>query len=321
MAMEGNENIITWLLKGDPSVRWQALRDLMNAPRSQWEKERRKVAAEGWGAKLLSHRNPPDGRWCSGHGGGGGLYTPKWTSTTYTLLLLYRLGLPPGHPAAVKACRILLDEGLWKDGGINLSVTVKKSETCITGMILSLGAYFRLEDPRLEKLARYLLKEQMEDGGWNCQKESGAVHSSLHTTISVLEGLMEYARSGGDRLTKVRKAEESGREFLLAHRLFRSHRTGEIIDPAMTRFSFPPRWHYDILRALDYFQASGADRDGRLDDAIAFVEKRRKPDGRWILQNRHPGRSWFEMEKTGRPSRWNTLRALRVLKWWENKQS
>jgi hypothetical protein len=157
----------------------------------------------------------------------------------------------------------------------------------------------------------------MEDGGWYCQDLRGATHSSFHTTILVLEGLRDYEKLDGPQVARVRQAEQQGREFFLRHRLFRSHRTGEVVHPAMTRFAFPPRWHYDALRGLDYFRNCDT-RDERLEDAIDLLRRRRQPDGCWLLRNRYPGRTHFEMEEPGRPSRWNTLRALRVLRWWED---
>jgi hypothetical protein len=183
-------------------------------------------------------------------------------------------------------------------------------------MILSLLAYFQFEDDRLHALAEHLLAQQMPDGGWNCQSYNGATHSSFHTTISVLEGLQEYEKFQRRYVQEIQQAQQQAREFLLIHRLFRSHRTGKVVKSDFTRFSFPPRWYYDILRALDYFRECSTSRDDRLADAIEIVHKRRKQDGRWLLQNRHPGRSYFEMEQAGKPSRWNTLRALRILKWW-----
>jgi hypothetical protein len=183
-------------------------------------------------------------------------------------------------------------------------------------MVLRLVSWFGIEDPRRERLVDYLLGEQMRDGGWNCLRYQGATHSSFHTTINVLEGLRDYVEAAGPRRREAASAEAAGREFLLKHRLYRSHRTGRVVNDAFTRFSFPPRWHHDVLRALDYFRASGARRDDRLEDPIAVVERRRRSDGRWILQNRHPGATFFEMERVGVPSRWNTLRALRVLRWW-----
>jgi hypothetical protein len=169
----------------------------------------------------------------------------------------------------------------------------------------------------LDTIAAHLLDEQMPDGGWNCRRPSGATHSSVHTTISVLEGLRHYElhpACASRRL--VRAAQRRGREFLLVHRLFRSHRTGAVIKPQFLKFSFPPRWHYDVLRALDHFQSVHAPHDPRLSDAIDILLRNRLSDGRWPLQNRYRGKTWFEMEEVGEPSRWNTLRALRVLQWW-----
>jgi hypothetical protein len=246
----------------------------------------------------------------------GGLYSPKWISTTYTMLLLRDAGLPATNRQARKACGLLLDEGLQRDGGINYGWW-GKSETCITGMVLSILSYFEYDDDRLDTLADHLLRQQMPDGGWNCRRRFGATHSSVHTTISVLEGLRFYELHCGRKVRPIRAAQRRGREFLLVHRLFRSQRTGDIIKPIFLRFSFPPRWHYDILRALDYFQAVNAPRDQRLGEAIDIVRSTQREDGRWTLQNRYRGKTYFELERLGAPSRWNTLRALRVLKWWE----
>ncbi len=308
--MQGQNHTIQWLMNGDPAIRWQTLRDLAGVDRRVWEEERLLVAQKGWGRRLLA-RQESSGRW------GGGLYSPKWISTTYTMQSLRRLGLSPGHPQAMKACSLLLEKGLYGDGGINFSRHSKHSETCITGMILSILSHFQLSDDRIERLVEYLLKQQMRDGGWNCQSYGGAIHSSFHTTINVLEGLQEYERFHPRKSAQLREAQARGREFLLQHRMFRSSTSGQVVRPEMTRFSFPPRWHYDILRGLDYFQDVGAQRDDRLIDAMGIVYKRRKKDGRWVLQNRYSGRTFFEMEKVGQPSRWNTLRALRVLRWWQ----
>jgi hypothetical protein len=186
-------------------------------------------------------------------------------------------------------------------------------------MVLSILSYFEHEDDRLDTVAGHLLEQQMPDGGWNCRRPRGATHSSVHTTISALEGLRHYELRGGPELPAVRRAQSRGREFLLEHRLFRSHRTGEVINPEFTRFSFPPRWHYDILRALDYFQAVDAPRDRRLAEAIEIVQSRLGKDGRWPLEYTYTGKTYFALESVGKPSRWNTLRALRVLRWWEGK--
>ncbi|MFZ5516825.1 MAG: hypothetical protein ACOY90_09320 [Candidatus Zhuqueibacterota bacterium] len=302
--------MLKWLLDGDASIRWQVLRDIVRADPARVASEREKVAATGWGAALLAWQES-SGMW------GHGLYSPKWISTTYTLLALRHLGLSPDNGQAQKACQLLLDRGFYPDGGVNLFASLDHSETCVTGMILSLVAYFKSGDERMHRLVEFLLDQQMADGGWNCESFRGARHSSFHTTISALEGLLEYENFHPGRVAELAAAQQRGREFLLIHRLYKSHRTGQVVNPVFTRLSFPPRWHYDILRALDYFREAGAVRDERLGDAIEIVRTRQDKDGRLPLQNRHPGRTFFEMETPGQPSRWNTLRAMRVLDWWE----
>src|SRR5438132_8116231 len=238
----GEDRAIQWLLDGDPAIRWQALRDLVGAQKRTVERERRKVARDGWGARLLAKQDP-EGTWAGGLSSDGGLYSPKWTSTHYTMLLLRDFGLPATNRQARKACALLLDRGLQRDGGINYGIWAKwtgRSETCVTGMVLSILSYFKHDDDRLDTITDHLLEQQMPDGGWNCRRPSGATHASVHTTISVLEGLHLYELHRGREVREVRAAQQLGREFLLAHRLLRSHRTGEIIKPGFTRFSFPP---------------------------------------------------------------------------------
>jgi hypothetical protein len=308
--MNTNPRVIDWLLAGDPAICWQVQRDLLAANPESVAREQRLTETQGWGSELLN-RQDPDGRW------GGGIYSPKWISTTYSLLLLRRIGIPPDNNQVRHGCVLLLDSSLDADGGLNIHKRGTHSETCVTGMGLSLAAYFQIEDDRPHILAEHLLGQRLADGGWNCRSYEGDTHSSFHTTISVLEGLREYERHQPQQLEAIRTAQVKGREFLLQHRLFKSHRTGEVVDARMTRFSFPPRWRYDVLRALDYFQESEAAWDARLEEAVELLLKRRTADGRWLLQNRHSGRTFFEMEAVGQPSRWNTLRALRVLDWWE----
>lgn len=309
-----SESVLGWLLDGDPAIRWQAVRDLNDASERTIRREQRRVAEEGWGARLLGLQDP-DGRWAAG------VYTPKWTSTTYTLLLLRTLGLAPCHPRALRACQVLLDCGFWRDGGINFYAgRYERSETCISSMVLALACWFQLEDPRVDRLAENVIAQQMADGGWNCRATpgySGATHGSFHTTILALEGLLEYERFRPELANAAREAQVRGREFLLVHRLFRSHRTGKVVKSALTRLAFPPQWHFDILRGLDYFRASGAACDERLSDALGLLEKKRTAEGVWLLESVYPGKTFFNMETKGRASRWNTLRALRVLRWAE----
>ncbi len=305
-----NTEITSWILEGDPSIRWQVQRDLLDSSPAKYELERRKIAKEGWGARLLALQEP-DGRW------GGGLYGPKWISTTYTMLTLRLLGLPPNNPQAKRACKIFLDQGFYTDGGINFfSYSLKYSETCVTSMILALLAYFRYPDERIHDVASYLVGQQMPDGGWNCESYKGATHASFHTTLSALEGLYEYQCAYPEQKKRISQVRERGHEFLLAHQLYKSHRTGQVFDIKMTAMPYPPRWRYDFIRALDYFQASDAPRDERMSDAIELLQKKQKADGRWLMNSGMTGRKYFNLEEAGQPSRWNTLRALRVLRWW-----
>lgn len=304
-----HEELLDWLLDGDPAIRWQALRDLAGADADQVVVARSRVADEGWGARLLAAQDA-DGRWS------GGLYSPKWTSTTYTLLLLHWLGLPSGHPAAEAGCRLLWDEATWYAGGLTLARTIREPEACITAMLVLLASSFGTRDARCDDAVGWLLDEQLADGGWNCASvRTGSRHGSFHTSISVLDALVAYRASGGP--TPVDAAMARGQEFFLDHRLFRSHRTGEVVNPALTRFPFPPQWHFDVLRGLEHFRASGAARDPRLADGVAVLRRARRADGTWPVHRAYPGRWWFVMEPPG-PSRWATLRCLRVLDWWDH---
>jgi hypothetical protein len=296
--------LLEWLLDSDPAIRWQVMRDLTDEPELAIAKERAKVADEGWGARLLALQ-ADDGNW------GGGVYSPKWISTTYTLLLLRHLGESPDD-AKVRAAIALVRERVTM-GGKNSPFFDYATEACITGMTLALGSYF-LDDARSMPQPEVLLDRQKEDGGWNCQV--GSDRSSFHTTISVLEGLLEYERAvGGD--PTLAQARSRAHEYLLERRLMYSLSTGELVNPRWLLMSFPPRWFYDVLRGLDYLREAGTQPDPRAREAIEVIEGKRRKDGLWPLQNRHPGREHFVMEEgSGKPSRWNTLRALRVLDWY-----
>lgn len=305
------EKIIGWLLQGDPSVVFQTKRDLLETSSSELGLLQAKIAEEGWAKRLLSYQEP-SGMW------GGSLYSPKWTSTHYTLMSLMRLELPQNNQQAQKGCMVLLDAGFYQDGGINYFGTLKHGETCVTAMTLSLLCYFQIEDDRLISLYHFLLDQQMPDGGWNCNSFKGAVHSSFHTTISTLEALRHYQLRFGDKSGKIELARKKAHEFVLCHHLFKSDKTGVVVSQAMTRFSFPPRWKYDVMRSLDYFQEINMPHDPRFCDAITLLRKKEK-HGKWPLQQKHAGRVYFDFETTGKPSRINTLRALRILKWWSSK--
>lgn len=300
--------VIDWLLEGDAAVRWQVLADLLDAPIAEVNAARAQVATQGWGAALLDRRNP-DGGW------GEGLYSPKFTSTTYTLLLLQRLGLPAGDATALTGVRLLWDGATFTDGGLTLARSVGRPEACITAMLVGLAAGFGLVDERVPAAVDWLLRMQLPDGGWNCRTiRDGSRHGSFNTTMLVLEALQECRCAGGGG--ELEEPMARGRYFLLDHRLCRSHRTGELVDPRYLRFPFPPDWHYDVMRALEHFRAAGERPDPRLRDGVDAIDKLRRAGDRWPRHAPSAGRHWFPLEPSG-PSRLATLRALRVLRWWQ----
>jgi hypothetical protein len=311
-ASTHDDPTIAWLLAGDPAIRWQTMRDLLDAPAKVWQTERKRTLTEGWGARLLA-RQDADGRW------GGGLYSPKWISTTYTLLLLRDIGIPQDCAAAQHGARLAVDGLLGEQRDDDFAQRLVALDRCIVGMLLAISVYFRVTDVRTDAIVDNLLDELMPDGAWNCRRHTRArpTHSSFHTTLNVLDGLREYLDSGRRRAAdKVRADEKSALELLLQHRLFRSDKTGEVIRPEFAEGAFPHRWHYDYMRALAYFARANAPRDRRLEESIALLKSRRNRDGRWSAGKQYSGRVFFRFEPPG-PSRWNTLRALRILRWWD----
>ncbi len=310
--MDLDTSVVNWLLEGDPAIRWQVKRDLLDAP---FKRERQQIARRGWGQKLLAAQCA-DGRWTKERGPNGyrGLYTPKWTSTTYTLLLLRRFGIEPTNRQCQRGCEALVNGSQWFDDSSVAPWNTAKTDTCVCGMFLVLLSYFEYGDQGLcDGLVSYLGEQQRPDGGWNCRPSQV---SSVHSTITTLEGLqLAKKRTASPELKAMIKR---GQEYLLKRQLMRSNRTGELISAKFLQFSFPPRWKYDVLRALEHFRDTNT-RDTRLEEAISLVLKKRTKDGYWKLQNRHSGETHFEMEKTGNRSRWNTLRALRVLRWWNDR--
>ena len=298
--------LLNWLLKGDVAIQYQVHRDLLNRDKKQLQKQ---IEKKGWGARLLSLRKP-EGHW------GDRFYQPKWISTHYTLLELKYLNISHENKKIRQSISWVVQNLKGPDGGIFPIATVQKCDVCVNGMFLNYASYFGEKEAGLKSIVDFLLTEQMKDGGFNCRSNGiGAVHSSLHTTLSVIEGILEYKRNGYKyRLKELQAAELESREFILQHKLFLSDRTGKIIDKRMLMLSYPSRWRYDILRALDYFRLAGVKYDPRMDDAVEVLLKKRKADNRWPLQAKHPGQVHFDMERPGGPSRWNSLRALRVLK-------
>lgn len=307
-----SDSIVRWLMDGDVSIQCQVSRDILHAEKNVIFALQRRISTEGWGHRFLEKQNK-NGHW------GITFYQPKWTSTHYTLLDLRIIGLHPGNGRAQKSADMVLQQPEGADGGINLAVSLPYSDVCVNGMILNYASYFLPDHPRLRAIIDFLLHVQMADGGWNClYRNKETTHSSLHSTLSVLEGLLEFRLTGQKyRITEILSAEKKAVEFLLRHHLYQSHRTGKIIDSKMLRLSFPPRWRYDILRSLDYLQHASVPYDSRMENALIIIKSKRRPDGKWLLQEKHKGHVHFDMEKTGEPSRWNTLRALRVLNYYQ----
>lgn len=305
-----NQQIIDWLLEGDVSIQYQVWRDLLGSDK---KKLQIRIASEGWGAKILSKRNS-DGHW------GDRFYQPKWISTHYTLLDLRNLNLPSNNKIVQETIELVLQNNLADDGGIQLGPsTSQHSDVCVNGMFLNYASYFKTPEKKLYSIIDCILNEIMPDGGFNCRTtRSGAKHSSLHSTISVLEGFVEFQKAGYMyRKEEILSAQKSSIEFILLHQLFLSDRTGQIINKDFLKLTYPCRWKYDILRAMDFFQYAGVEWDSRMKAAIDVLKTKRNNEGTWNMQAAHSGQVHVKMEKTGKPSRWNTLRVLRVMKHFE----
>ena len=312
---------IDWLLDSDPAISWQAMRDLTDASPTEIAAERARIPREGIGSEILA-RQGPDGSWRRAD-------APVWLPTLFTFLLLRATGVDRAEPAVASAVARLEaslrwnDQPFWELRGAELGGNPffeGEEEPCINGGVLALGACFGRPT---ESLARRLVGEQLDDGGWNCEAPKSA-RSSFHTTICVLEGLLEYERAVGNAAEtgeEIRAARRRGEEYLLERGLFRRRSTGEVANPAFLELAFPPRYHYDVLRALDYFRAAGVQPDARISDAVHFIESRRQADGRWLLDRVYDEALAFPFgESVGEPSRWNTLRALRVLRWYGRRE-
>jgi len=310
------KSVIHWLLDSDPSIRWHALRDLTDAPAHEVAAERARVATEGWGAHLLVQQGA-DGKW------GGAAWNRGWNSTMHVLWLLRHLGLDPASAEAQRAVGLVREHVTWRDSGPpecdDNPFFAGELEPCINGQVATAGAYFGQD---VRGIIDRLLGEQLPDGGWNCEAPNGSTRSSFNTTICVLEALLEYERTIGGSLNAT-EARLRGQEYLLERRLFRRRSTGEVIEQdrkgnaAWTRFAFPTWWHYDVLRGLEYLRSAGVTPDERVAEAIELVESKRDADGRWLLETQYLGVMPVEIDEgEGKPSRWNTLRALRVLDWY-----
>lgn len=334
-----NDAATAWLLTSDPAVRWQVMRDLQSLPESSWASERALVETTGWGARLLSHQDPTDGQW------GGGAFLPAgfgsaewkaegqpWTATCFALSQLREFGLDPGCARARRTADLVGAHSRWDEGG--QPFWDGETEECINGRTVADGAYFG-KAGQVRAVVERLLSERQPDGGWNCERANGSKCSSFATTLNVLEGLLEFERAvaaGGDddAPTGLVEARKAGEEYLLKRGLFRRLTTGDPADPDFLRLLHPSRWRYDVLRALDYFrdasllEATSAGGGGaqvpdpRLAETVEHVRSKRREDGTWDLDWTLPGRVWFDVnDGPGKPSPWITLRAMRVLKWWD----
>lgn len=299
------DDVVAWLLQGDAAIQHQTWRDLLGEDRPDLASA---ILNDGDAAVLLAARNP-DGHW------GRGFYQPKWTSSHYTLLELRNLELPGTNPAAQETVRLILREK-GPDGGVNPSGTIRDSDVCINGMFLDYASWFRATDAERASVVDFLLAQAMPDGGFNCRRNrSGARVASVHTTVSVLEGLTSYLTLGATRrANEVRTARDAAVECLLARELFRRRGTIEPIDPEFTRLHHPARWHFDVLRALDALRAAGVDYDPRMSAALDVLRARQRPDGRWAANRGYAGETHVRYPPAGQPNRWVTLKALRVLK-------
>lgn len=318
-GLKASTPVIEWLLDSDPSLRWQVMRDLLGAPFEEVQAERERVAAEGAGAKLLALQ-AGDGRWSSA------AWNRGWNSTMHVLTMLREMGVDPASDRVRRAVNLVRDQVSWKGCGppeCDANAFFEgEVEPCINAQVATVGAYFG--QPIHGIIAR-LLTEQLPDGGWNCEASNGSTRSSFNTTICVLEALLEYERAGGSG-PELLQARLRGQEYLLERRLFRRLSTGAVIErdrkggSLWSRFAFPAWWHYDVLRGLEYLRSAGVAYDARMAEAIELVAAKRNGDGLWLLETRHPGAMLVEMDEgEGRPSRWITLRALRVLNWFRRE--
>ncbi len=320
--MFDERDVIGWVAEGDPALHWQVVRDVADGSESEWGPIRALVETEGVGARILSLQDA-DGQWS-----GGAFFPPgftgrqfeeegqPWTTTTWALTQLRELGLDPTSARARETVRLVGENSRWDHAG--QPYWAGEVEECINGRTVADGAYFGVD---VAPIVSRLVEEAQPDGGWNCERCNGSSRSSFATTINVLEGLLEFERATGGT-ARSQDARKRGEEYLLSRRLFRRAATGEPADEQFLTLAYPTRWHYDVLRALDFFRAAsrfdGAALDARLAEAVELVRSKRDKGGRWQLDWLPRGASLVELDDgPGQPSRWVTLRALRVLRWWD----
>jgi len=307
--MDKKQEIITWLLDSDPSLRWQVMKDIQGKDEVVYSAERKKIAKTGWCSKLLKLQGQ-DGLWS------GTLYNGKWISTTYTLYLLKVLGLPAHNSQALLACEQLFQQGIYKEQEIRFSRGQEHQDIRVTGMILSMCCYFGFHQEQIPKVVEYLIGQQSKEGNWLPNRSIASEAYTFETTLLVLEGLLQYKKRYSTNDKRLIDTEVNGQEFLLKHHLYLDN--GKAIKSKWTSFSFPPYWFYDVLTALEYFRSTETNPDRRLEAGINLLQKKRNKEGKWTLGSKHSGKTHFEMEKPRSSSRWNTLRAMRVLMDWRN---
>ncbi|HTV21100.1 MAG TPA: hypothetical protein VMG12_20585 [Polyangiaceae bacterium] len=310
---KSERSVIDWLShSSEPAIRWQVKRDLCAAPASDVSDERARIASEGAGAQLLAQQGA-DGSW------GGTAWNRGWDSTMHVLMLLRELGLDPASDEARRALGLVRERVTWQGDPAYAGnpFFAGEVEPCINGQVAAVGAYFGQD---VSGIVERLLAEQRPDGGWNC--DTSSTRSSFNTTLCVLDALLEWERAGGAGLAQT-ESRRRGQEYLLERGLLRRRSTGERIErdrkggAVWSSFAFPTWWHFDVLRGLDYLRSAGVAPDERVAEAVALVASKRDGDGRWRLDTRYPGVMPVEIDDgEGRPSRWNTLRALRVLDWY-----
>jgi hypothetical protein len=305
------EKIVGWLLSGDPSIRWQVMTDLLNEEDGAVHFERLRTETEGWGYRLLSFQGE-DGKWS------GQLYNGKWVSTTYSMLLLKEFGVLPNKKTD-KACQQLVTGGLFNGEEIRFSSKQKLRDNGVTGLALSILSYFEYEDDCVHQIADYLIRAQNSDGSWFFDDRNGAEKYSFENTMIILKGLLEYQKKFPNHNQNLIEAQRKGQEYLLKNDLFKDPKTSLPINQKWLKISFPYYWFYDVLVALDYFREANV-KDKRLQNALKIIQNKQNNTGTWNLENKHAGKTVFEMEQVGKPSRGNTLRCLRAIKWWEKSE-
>ncbi len=306
------KKMVNWLLSGDPSIRWQVMKDLLKEDEETIHSERIKIETEGWGYKLLGFQDD-DGKWS------GQLYNGKWVSTTYSMLLLKEFGLLPNEKTK-KACQQLITGGLFNGEEIRFSSKQKLRDNGVTGLVLSILSYFEYDDDCIHKIADYLVKSQNMDGSWFFDHREGAEKYSFETTMIILRGLFEYQKKFPNKNKDKIETQIKGQKYLLNHNLFEDQKTNLPLNYKWLKISFPYYWFYDVLVALDYFREFNF-KDKRLQKAVNIIKQKQNKDGTWNLENKYAGKTFFDMEKVGPPSRWNTMRCLRVIKWWEESEN